>query len=86
MDELGNAKGPENVAVEIERVHNMQLLAVTQIECGELQLTLTVLQNTLCLAEKLNNPPYLFLCLLTCDDIMCNFSQGAGLGNASHYG
>ena len=67
--ELENAKCLENVTVEIKRVILiMQKFAVAQIECGELQLALTVLQTTLCLAEKLNNPTCLWLCLMTRGD------------------
>ena len=69
VDELSNAKCLENVSVEIERVFSiMRKLAETQIECGELQLALTVLQTTLCLAEKLNDPTCLWVCLLACGD------------------
>ena len=70
VDELENAKCLGNVAVvDIERsIHVMQNLAITQIECGELQMALTVLETTLRLAEKLNNPRCLWSCLLTRGD------------------
>ena len=67
VDELENFEGPGNVALENERIGVLRMLALAQIECGELELALTILQTALNFATKLNDL-WTWLCLLPFGD------------------
>ena len=68
VDELENFQGPGNVALEFGRVRVLLMLALVQIERGELELALTILQTTLNFAIKLNDL-WTWLCLLPFGDM-----------------
>ena len=67
VDELENFEGPGNVALENERIGVLRMLALAQIERGELELALTILQTALKFATKLNDL-WTWLCLLPFGD------------------
>ena len=67
VDEVENFQGPGVVALESERIGVLRMLALAQIERGELELALTILQTTLNLAAKLSDL-WTWLCVLPFGD------------------